>query len=120
MIVVLCCVVLLSSEYLENIVIADAGIQEIHGLIEDFFEHDGQTAYIATSDHGMTNWGRLSSNGSLVFVVCGVWHGVAWRGMVWRGVVWCGVCLCMHMFVYMFVYIVCTYVSVFRTGHRDD
>ena len=49
--------------------IADAGIKEIHGLIEDFFEHDGQTAYIATSDHGMTNWGRLSINSSLV-VVC--------------------------------------------------
>lgn len=46
-----------SHEYLENIAIADAGIREIHGLIEDFFEHDGQTAYVATSDHGMTNWG---------------------------------------------------------------
>ena len=46
------------SEYLENIAIADAGIREMHGLIEEYFDHDGQTAYVATSDHGMTNWGR--------------------------------------------------------------
>ena len=26
-------------------------------LIEDYYGHDGQTAYIMTSDHGMTNWG---------------------------------------------------------------
>ena len=56
------------SEYLENIAIADAGIREMHGLIEEFFDHDGQTAYVATSDHGMTNWGRC------VTVSCA--HGV--------------------------------------------
>ena len=86
--------------------IADAGIQEIHGLIEDFFEHDGQTAYIATSDHGMTNWGRLSSNGSLVVVClwCGVWCDVASRRVAWRGVAWR---LSVHAYV-------CIYVCVYR------
>ena len=26
-------------------------------LIEEFYNHDGQTAYVMTADHGMTNWG---------------------------------------------------------------
>lgn len=25
--------------------------------MEDFYSHDGQTAYVMTADHGMTNWG---------------------------------------------------------------
>lgn len=26
-------------------------------LIEEFYKHDGKTAYVMTADHGMTNWG---------------------------------------------------------------
>ena len=26
-------------------------------LIEEYYGHDGQTAYVMTADHGMTNWG---------------------------------------------------------------
>lgn len=27
--------------------------------MEEFFGHDGRTAYVFTSDHGMTNWGKI-------------------------------------------------------------
>ncbi|KAG5268150.1 hypothetical protein AALO_G00208790 [Alosa alosa] len=47
----------MSREYLENIMLVDDGISEIVSLMEDFFGNDGQTAYVFTSDHGMTNWG---------------------------------------------------------------
>ncbi|XP_063971785.1 GPI ethanolamine phosphate transferase 1-like isoform X2 [Lytechinus pictus] len=46
-----------STEYLENIALVDSGIKEIVGLLEDTFDHDGKTAYLLTSDHGMTDWG---------------------------------------------------------------
>ncbi|XP_077982914.1 GPI ethanolamine phosphate transferase 1-like [Glandiceps talaboti] len=46
-----------SEEYLQNIQIVDKGIEETVQLIEDYFDHDGQTAYVFTADHGMTNWG---------------------------------------------------------------
>lgn len=35
----------------------DKGIQEIYNLIEQSCNHDGQTSYIFTSDHGMTDRG---------------------------------------------------------------
>jgi len=47
-------------EYLENIGLVDAGVAEIVTLMDDFYGHDGKTAYVFTSDHGMTNWGKTS------------------------------------------------------------
>lgn len=47
----------MSQEYLDNIGLVDSGVSELVSKIEDFFEHDGKTAYVFTSDHGMTNWG---------------------------------------------------------------
>ncbi|XP_059801213.1 GPI ethanolamine phosphate transferase 1 isoform X3 [Hypanus sabinus] len=46
-----------SSEYKENIRTVDKGIQEVVSVIEDFYENDKKTAFIYTSDHGMTEWG---------------------------------------------------------------
>lgn len=46
-----------SSEYLENIHVVDKGVAEMEMIFEDFYNHDQQTAYIFTSDHGMTDWG---------------------------------------------------------------
>uniref|UniRef100_A0A3P9PPP1 GPI ethanolamine phosphate transferase 1 n=1 Tax=Poecilia reticulata TaxID=8081 RepID=A0A3P9PPP1_POERE len=47
----------MSQEYLDNIALVDTGVAEVVSLMEDFFGHDGRTAYVFTSDHGMTNWG---------------------------------------------------------------
>ncbi|XP_041824366.1 GPI ethanolamine phosphate transferase 1 [Melanotaenia boesemani] len=47
----------MSQEYLDNIRLVDMGVAEIVSVIEDFFGYDGRTAYVFTSDHGMTNWG---------------------------------------------------------------
>ena len=46
-----------SQEYIRNIAVVDEGIKEMEELIEEFYDHDGQTAYVMTADHGMTNWG---------------------------------------------------------------
>ncbi|XP_029646881.1 GPI ethanolamine phosphate transferase 1-like [Octopus sinensis] len=46
-----------SKEYIENIQIVDEGIKEMVHVIDNFYNNDGKTAYILTSDHGMTNWG---------------------------------------------------------------
>ncbi|XP_052819146.1 GPI ethanolamine phosphate transferase 1-like [Mya arenaria] len=46
-----------SDEYLENIRLVDAGIQQVVETIEEFYEQDGRTAYVMSSDHGMTDWG---------------------------------------------------------------
>lgn len=55
--VVLC---LSCREYLDNIVLVDTGVAELVSAFEEFFGNDGQTAYVFTSDHGMTNWGKKS------------------------------------------------------------
>lgn len=48
----------MSREYEDNIGLVDTGVSELVSLVEDFFGHDGRTAYVFTSDHGMTNWGK--------------------------------------------------------------
>ena len=45
-----------SKEYLHNIKVVDRGVQKIAKLIEDFFGDD-KTAFVFTSDHGMSDWG---------------------------------------------------------------
>ncbi|KAK5850182.1 hypothetical protein PBY51_014451 [Eleginops maclovinus] len=47
----------MSKEYLDNIGLVDTGVAELVSVVEDFFDHDARTAYVFTSDHGMTNWG---------------------------------------------------------------
>ncbi|XP_035269131.1 GPI ethanolamine phosphate transferase 1 [Anguilla anguilla] len=47
----------LSRECIENTKLVDAGVEEIVSVIEDFYGNDGRTAFVFTSDHGMTNWG---------------------------------------------------------------
>ncbi|KAI9719942.1 MAG: Glycosyl phosphatidyl inositol anchor synthesis [Chrysothrix sp. TS-e1954] len=45
-----------SKEYLHNIQVVDKGVQEITELMDSFYG-DGQTAYVFTADHGMSDWG---------------------------------------------------------------
>nr|XP_036874832.1 GPI ethanolamine phosphate transferase 1 [Manis javanica] len=46
-----------SREYKDNIKIVDDGIKEIVSMFKHFYGNDGKTAFIFTSDHGMTDWG---------------------------------------------------------------
>ncbi|GAB1285313.1 GPI ethanolamine phosphate transferase 1 [Apodemus speciosus] len=46
-----------SREYKDNIKKVDDGVKEIVSIFKDFYEDDGKTAFIFTSDHGMTDWG---------------------------------------------------------------
>ncbi|EFP12031.1 hypothetical protein CRE_30090 [Caenorhabditis remanei] len=45
-----------SKQYIENIKVVDSGIEKVQKLVDEFFP-DGKTAWLFTSDHGMTDWG---------------------------------------------------------------
>lgn len=47
-------------EYIANVKYVDALVKEIQNEFNSFF-NDGKTAYIFTSDHGMTDWGSHGS-----------------------------------------------------------
>jgi hypothetical protein len=51
---------LCSRLYLENIGIVDRGIRALVDIIEESFDHDGKTSFVFTSDHGITNWGKVA------------------------------------------------------------
>ncbi|XP_053322409.1 GPI ethanolamine phosphate transferase 1 [Spea bombifrons] len=46
-----------SREYKENVRKVDKGVKEMVEVIEAFYGNDDKTAFIFTSDHGMTDWG---------------------------------------------------------------
>lgn len=46
-----------SLEYLANLAFVDCVVASITNKIEKFFDQDGQTTYMVTSDHGMSNKG---------------------------------------------------------------
>jgi len=50
----------LKSEYISNVIFVDQLVQEVNKIIEEYYSHDNQTAYIFTSDHGMTDWGLIN------------------------------------------------------------
>ncbi|XP_058466998.1 GPI ethanolamine phosphate transferase 1-like isoform X2 [Malaya genurostris] len=50
-----------SNHFSENLKIVDKGIQEIATLIDKTTNHDNKTAFIFTSDHGMTDRGSHGS-----------------------------------------------------------
>ena len=56
-----------SREYLHEIAVIDEGIRRVEQRIETFFNHDGQTAYVFTADHGM------SDKGSYYYHYCSVY-----------------------------------------------
>lgn len=45
-----------SVEVFDNLRLVDRGVQQIVELFESYY-HDNRTAYVFTSDHGMTDWG---------------------------------------------------------------
>ncbi len=46
-----------SKIYAENLKLVDEGVKNVVKQCENFWRHDGRTAYIFTADHGMTDWG---------------------------------------------------------------
>lgn len=48
------------SEYIENIKYVDLVVKQIEKEFNEFFE-DKATAFVFTSDHGMTDWGSHGS-----------------------------------------------------------
>lgn len=46
-----------SRDYLENIALVDGLVQKVERVMEDFYDHDGKTAYVFSADHGMSNKG---------------------------------------------------------------
>ncbi|XP_055594011.1 GPI ethanolamine phosphate transferase 1 [Uranotaenia lowii] len=50
-----------SSLFTENLMIVDEGIRQISTALEEATNHDGKTAFIFTSDHGMTDRGSHGS-----------------------------------------------------------
>ena len=56
-----------SEIYLNNINLVDRGVESTVKLMEEYFP-DGKTAYVFTSDHGMSNKGWYRALRYLVFV----------------------------------------------------
>lgn len=46
----------MSREVIENLRLVDKGVEEVVNLFESYYR-DNKTAYVFTSDHGMTDWG---------------------------------------------------------------
>ncbi|KAL1666929.1 Phosphatidylinositolglycan class N-domain-containing protein [Schizophyllum commune] len=43
-----------SREYAHNIAVVDSIVREAEALLNDFYGHDGETAFVFTADHGMS------------------------------------------------------------------
>lgn len=56
----MCYVKLCYRNFLTTIKFVDERIKEIEGIIKDFYNNDGRTTFLMTSDHGMTDWGMCS------------------------------------------------------------
>ncbi|XP_072942949.1 GPI ethanolamine phosphate transferase 1 [Epargyreus clarus] len=46
-----------TTNFLTTIKFVDENIKEIEHIIKDFYNDDGKTTFLVTSDHGMTDWG---------------------------------------------------------------
>lgn len=46
-----------SQAYIDHISLVDRGIQQLVEDMDRHYNNDGKTAYVFTSDHGMTDWG---------------------------------------------------------------
>lgn len=77
-------------EYLDNIGLVDAGVAELVSLVEDFFGHDGQTTYVFTSDHGMTNWGKAGKMIRVEHLFKLMCDRLALFMFSFRRITWCG------------------------------
>ena len=56
-----------SDVYMKNIQIVDGIVQRMEKLIENFYQNDGQTAYLFTSDHGQSVRSERKGQATLLF-----------------------------------------------------
>ena len=47
-----------SRAYLKHITLVDNGVRKLVDEFNGYFNNDGKTAFVFTSDHGMTDWGE--------------------------------------------------------------
>lgn len=48
---------LFHRQFLRTLTHVDEGIKKMEKLIRDYYNDDGRTTFLMTSDHGMTDWG---------------------------------------------------------------
>jgi len=58
----------------------DAGIQRVVDMVEDFYGRDGRTAYVMSSDHGMTDWGSYYGTFVWLASIVGESGGLLFQG----------------------------------------
>jgi phosphatidylinositol glycan class N len=51
---------------MRNIQVVDSIVQRTESLLDNFYGHDGGTAFIFTADHGMSNIGNHGDGGKLL------------------------------------------------------
>ena len=49
-----------SSQYINNVDVVDSIVKNVENIVDEYFG-DNETAFIVTSDHGMTEWGSHGS-----------------------------------------------------------
>jgi len=53
-----------SKEYMRNIEVVDSIVHRTEKLLDEFYAHDGKTAFVFTADHGMSNIGNHGDGGT--------------------------------------------------------
>ncbi|EJW85519.1 hypothetical protein WUBG_03569 [Wuchereria bancrofti] len=72
-----------SDKYIDNIAVVDAGIARVVQLLNNFFA-DNRTAFLFTSDHGMTDWGSHGAGTEAELITPLVVWGRGVRGSIVR------------------------------------
>ncbi|KAK6111312.1 Phosphatidylinositolglycan class N (PIG-N) family protein [Brugia pahangi] len=72
-----------SDKYIDNIAVVDAGIARVVQLLNSFFA-DNRTAFLFTSDHGMTDWGSHGAGTEAELITPLVIWGRGVRGSIVR------------------------------------
>ncbi|XP_040568174.1 GPI ethanolamine phosphate transferase 1 [Lepeophtheirus salmonis] len=50
-----------SNKYINNIRVLNEGVEKVYTTVQKYWRRDSRTAFIFTSDHGMTDWGSHGS-----------------------------------------------------------
>lgn len=59
---------IIHRNFLTTIKFVDENIEEIENKIKEYYNDDGKTTFLVTSDHGMTDWGNAFFKYNFIFV----------------------------------------------------